>query len=90
MLNFVCTVVADVLRVWITLSDAALENEWVWERSGQVLGWSNWDPNPTDNGVAGDLEGCVIILKTNFKWHDIGCHYIHATLFPHSEYHPWD
>ncbi|XP_078665818.1 uncharacterized protein LOC144908161 [Branchiostoma floridae x Branchiostoma belcheri] len=62
----------DVDR-WIGLSDAASEDNWVFE-DGQTLestGYNNWDQGEPQGGEA---ENCVVLRSENpTTWNDLGC-----------------
>ncbi|XP_019641549.1 PREDICTED: tetranectin-like protein [Branchiostoma belcheri] len=60
---------------WIGLSDAASEDNWVFE-DGQTLastGYNNWDQ---DEPSGGEGENCVVLRSENpTTWNDLGCNH---------------
>ena len=57
-----------VSRFWIGIQDISIEGSFVYESSGQTIGYTNWNSNEPNNS---GNEDCVEI---NFlQWNDLPC-----------------
>ncbi len=54
-------------ETWLGLTDLAVEGDFVWEKDGSAVNWTQWLTAPNADG-----SDCTK-MKTNFEWDVKGC-----------------